>query len=115
MRWSAPKSKAVNSSRAKRMRRRKKRPKPSQIVIVKERHRSQPIRIRSDNMVYLLILVAFALDRLSKWWAAAYLTQHGPLQLHDYIILRLTVNRGMVFGLAQGVGPLMGWLSLLII
>lgn len=66
-------------------------------------------------MVYLLILVAFALDRLSKWWAAGYLSQHGPLQLNDYITLRLTVNRGMVFGLAQGVGPLMGWLSLLII
>ncbi len=66
-------------------------------------------------MTYLLTLVAFALDRLSKRWAADYLLEHGPLQVHDYLILKVTYNRGMVFGLAQGVGPVMGWLSLLII
>lgn len=66
-------------------------------------------------MVYLLTLVAFALDRLSKWWAATYLVEHGPLQLHELLILRVTTNRGMVFGLAQGAGSFMGWVSLVII
>lgn len=66
-------------------------------------------------MVYLLTIVAFALDRLSKWWAANYLFEHGPLQIHDLLILRVTTNRGMVFGLAQGAGSFMGWISLLII
>lgn len=66
-------------------------------------------------MVYLLAVVAFALDRLSKRWAATYLTQHGPLQLHELLTLRTTSNSGMVFGLMQGIGSIMGWISLLII
>ena len=66
-------------------------------------------------MVYLLTIVAFALDRLSKWWVANFLVEHGPLQIHELLILRATTNRGMVFGLAQGAGSLMGWISLLII
>lgn len=66
-------------------------------------------------MVYILTVVAFALDRLSKWWAATYLVENGPLQLHPLLTLRVTFNSGMVFGFAQGIGPLMGWISLLII
>lgn len=66
-------------------------------------------------MVYIFTLIAFALDRLSKWWATTYLIENGPLELHPLLVLQATVNRGMVFGLAQGAGPVMGWLSLLII
>ena len=64
---------------------------------------------------YLLIALAFGADRLSKWWAAAYLADHGPTQLTGWLTLRETYNRGLAFGLLQGVGPLMGWLSILIV
>ena len=66
-------------------------------------------------MVYLLIVVAFAFDRLSKWWAVSYLAQHGPISLFDVLIFRATLNRGMVFGLFQGVGSWVGWLSIIIV
>lgn len=66
-------------------------------------------------MVFLLTIVAFALDRLSKWWAATYLAQQGPVQVHELLTLRAITNRGMAFGWLQGIGPWMGWISILII
>ena len=66
-------------------------------------------------MVYLLIILTFALDRLTKWWAISYLVPHGPISLFDLLTLRATFNRGMVFGLFQGVGAWVGWLSIIII
>lgn len=47
-----------------------------------------------------LIALAFGLDRLSKWWAAAYLVERGPAQLHPLLTLYPTYNRGVAFGLA---------------
>jgi signal peptidase II len=63
----------------------------------------------------LLILLAFGLDRVSKWWAAAYLAERGPIELHPLLSLQPTYNRGIVFGLAQGVGPVVGWLSVVVV
>ncbi len=60
---------------------------------------------------YLIILAAFAADRLSKWWATGYLTDRGPTQVHEWLILYPTYNRGIAFGLLQGIGPAVGWLS----
>lgn len=71
--------------------------------------------MQNNFMVYLLTILAFALDRLSKWWVATYLIPEGPLQLHNLLILRATYNRGMVFGLMQGVGSWVGWISVFVI
>ncbi|HSG19009.1 MAG TPA: signal peptidase II [Anaerolineae bacterium] len=64
---------------------------------------------------FFLIILAFGLDRLSKWWAAAYLAEQGPTQLHPLLILYPIYNRGVAFGLAQGIGPIVGWLSIIIV
>ncbi len=63
-------------------------------------------------MIYLLIPLAFLADRLGKWWAAAYLAEHGPTQFNALFTLVETHNRGIAFGLFQGIGPLVGWLTL---
>jgi signal peptidase II len=60
---------------------------------------------------FFLILLAFGLDRLSKWWAAVYLAEQGPTQLHPLLTLYPVYNRGIAFGMAQGIGPIVGWLS----
>jgi signal peptidase II len=66
-------------------------------------------------MPYFLILIAFLADRLSKRWAAAYLAEHGPTTLNTFFTLRETYNRGLAFGLFQGVGPLVGWLTIAVV
>lgn len=64
---------------------------------------------------YLLILAAFAADRLSKWWAAGYLAEKGTTEVHRLLTLRITYNSGIVFGMLKGIGPLIGWLTIVII
>ncbi|MDX1616166.1 MAG: signal peptidase II [Candidatus Promineifilaceae bacterium] len=64
---------------------------------------------------YVLIALAFAADRLSKWWVAAFLADNGVTRLNAWLTLRETYNRGLAFGLLQGIGPIMGWLSILIV
>ena len=64
---------------------------------------------------YLLILMAFAADRLSKLWAATYLAENGPTQVHSLLTLYPTYNRGIAFGLLQGIGPIIGWISIVIV
>lgn len=63
----------------------------------------------------VMILLAFGLDRVSKWWAAAYLAERGPIELHPLLSLHPTYNRGIAFGLAQGIGPIVGWLSIVVV
>lgn len=60
----------------------------------------------------LLILLAFGADRLTKWWAAAYLAEHGPTTFNAFFTLRETYNRGIAFGMFQGVGLIVGWLTI---
>lgn len=64
---------------------------------------------------YLLIIFAFVADRLSKWWAEGYLAEKGVTKVNDYLSLYPTYNRGIAFGMFQGIGPIVGWLSLLIV
>lgn len=65
--------------------------------------------------VYLLIAAAFLLDRLSKSWAASYLSQNGTTEVNRWLTLRETYNGGVAFGFWQGVGPLVGWLSIAVV
>ncbi|MCB0035949.1 MAG: signal peptidase II [Anaerolineales bacterium] len=62
-----------------------------------------------------VIMLAFMVDRASKWWAADFFATHGPTQLHPYLTITNTYNRGLALGLFQGIAPYMGWLSVLIL
>ncbi|MCB8918726.1 MAG: signal peptidase II [Pseudomonadales bacterium] len=62
----------------------------------------------------LVVALAFLADRLSKWWVAGYLAAQGPVRIGAWLTLRETYNQGLAFGLLQGTGSLMGWLTLLI-
>ncbi|MCA9917015.1 MAG: signal peptidase II [Anaerolineales bacterium] len=64
-------------------------------------------------MIYLAMLLAFLADRATKWWAADYLSGHGPTRINAWLTFRATYNRGISFGLFQGIGPVVGWLTLL--
>ena len=64
-------------------------------------------------MPYLLILLAFLADQLSKRWVSANITQ--PVELNQWLTLRITYNEGIAFGLFQGIGPLVGWFTILIL
>ena len=64
---------------------------------------------------FFMILLAFGLDRLSKWWAATYLAEQGPTEIHPLLTLYPTYNSGIAFGLAQGIGPIVGWLSIIVV
>jgi signal peptidase II len=61
---------------------------------------------------YLVILAAFLADRASKWWMAAYFAENGPLQMTSWLSFHEVYNRGIAFGLLQGIGPLVGWLTI---
>jgi signal peptidase II len=64
---------------------------------------------------YVLILLAFAADRLSKMWAADFATENGVTQINSFLSFHPTYNRGIAFGLLQGIGPAMGWISIVIV
>lgn len=65
---------------------------------------------------YLLLMgVAFALDRLSKWWMVAYLAEHGTTAVNAFLTLRETHNRGMALGLFQGSSSVVGWVTVAVL
>lgn len=64
---------------------------------------------------FAVILTAYGLDRFSKWWAADYFTQNGTTELHPLLTLREAYNRGIAFGMLQGVGPVVGWLTVIVV
>jgi signal peptidase II len=65
---------------------------------------------------YLLLMgIAFALDRLSKWWMVGYLAEHGETAVNAFLTLRETHNRGVALGLFQGSGTLVGWLTVAVL
>ena len=64
---------------------------------------------------FAVVLLAYGLDRLSKWWATAFLTQHGPTELTAWLSMKIAYNRGIAFGLLQGIGPLVGWLTIIVL
>jgi signal peptidase II len=63
-------------------------------------------------LIYLLMFSAFAADRLSKWWAASYLSAGDSIELHPLIRLHPTYNSGIAFGMFEGIGPLVGWITI---
>lgn len=64
---------------------------------------------------YILILFAFAADRLTKWWATAYFSENGPIEVGTFLTLSPTYNQGISFGMFQGIGRAVGWLSIIIV
>lgn len=63
----------------------------------------------------MLIILAFLADRISKWWALTFLAENGPAQITPYFYVRETYNRGIAFGMFQGLGPIVGWLSIAVV
>lgn len=66
-------------------------------------------------LAYLLIILAFLADRLSKRWALSFLERHGAVQVHPLLSIREVYNEGIAMGMFQGVGPIVGWLTILIV
>ena len=64
---------------------------------------------------YILILLAFLADQLSKRWAMAFLDQYGVTRIHPLLTVRETYNEGIAFGMFQGIGPLVGWLTIAVV
>ena len=63
----------------------------------------------------ILIFLVFLADRISKWWAASYLAAHGAAQINALFSIREAYNRGIAFGMFQGIGPLVGWLTIVVV
>ena len=64
---------------------------------------------------YILILLAFLADQLSKRWAMAFLNQYGVTRIHPLLTMREIYNEGIAFGMFQGIGPLVGWLTIVVV
>lgn len=60
---------------------------------------------------YVLIVLIFLADRLSKLWALDYLAEKGTAVINPLLTVMETYNRGIAFGMFQGVGPIIGWLT----
>ncbi|PID87223.1 MAG: signal peptidase II [Chloroflexi bacterium] len=61
---------------------------------------------------FMLIVLVFGADRLSKQWALQFLAENGPTVLNPWLTILEAYNRGVAFGWFQGVGPLVGWLTI---
>lgn len=64
---------------------------------------------------FLVAVGAFAADRIGKMWASNFLSEYGATRINSLLTIRETYNRGLALGLLQGLGPLVGWLSILIL
>ncbi len=64
---------------------------------------------------YLPILLALLADQLSKRWAAVFLNENGATQIHPLLTVRETYNEGIAFGMFQGIGPAVGWLTIAVV
>jgi len=64
---------------------------------------------------YFLIILTFLADRFSKWWATSYLMEHGPTRINGLFSIQETYNRGIAFGMFQGIGPIIGWLTIAVV
>ena len=64
---------------------------------------------------YLLIILAFAADRVTKGWAADNLSFTQPIEVNQFLTFQKTYNRGVAFGMFQGIGPVVGWFSIIIV
>jgi signal peptidase II len=64
---------------------------------------------------FLIIVLAFVADRVTKLWATENLVEFQPVKINEFLTLYPTYNRGVAFGMFQGIGPVIGWLSILIV
>lgn len=64
---------------------------------------------------FLIIILAFGADRVTKWWAAENLVEFRPVEINEFLTLYPTYNRGVAFGMFQGIGQIVGWLSIFIV
>jgi signal peptidase II len=48
-------------------------------------------------------------------WAEWYFADNGPLEIGTYLTLSPTYNQGISFGMFQGIGQIVGWLSIFIV
>ena len=64
---------------------------------------------------FLVVIIAYGLDRFSKWWAADFLARNGAVELNAFFSIKEAYNRGIAFGMLQGIGPLVGWLTILVV
>lgn len=60
---------------------------------------------------YTFIVIIFLADQLSKQWALQFLAENGPTVINPLLTINEAYNRGIAFGLFQGIGPLVGWLT----
>ena len=64
---------------------------------------------------YLVIILAFAADRLTKWWVANSFPVHSDTRVSSFFTVHPTYNSCISFGLLQGIGPTIGWLSIAVV
>lgn len=64
---------------------------------------------------FLIMLAAFLADRLTKLWVADYLAQHGSVTVTNWLTFYLTYNRGVAFGMFQGIGQTVGWITVVVL
>lgn len=64
---------------------------------------------------YVVLVLALVADRLSKLWVADFLAENGVTVVNGFLTLRPVYNQGIAFGMFQGLGPAVGWLSIIIV
>lgn len=67
------------------------------------------------KLPFALILLVFLADRFSKSWALSFLSEHGPTRINSFISIQESYNMGIAFGMAQGIGAQIGWLSVVFV
>ena len=62
-----------------------------------------------------IVPIVVAADQLTKHWALSELTDSGPQHVIWTLQWNLTRNSGMAFSKAQGIGPVIGIVALLVV
>ena len=62
-----------------------------------------------------IVPIVVAVDQLTKHWALSDLTDSGPRHVIWTLQWNLTRNSGMAFSKAQGIGPVIGIVALLVV
>ena len=72
-------------------------------------------RSRAPALTAVIMVVVLVLDQLTKRWAVSELTGRAPRHVIWTLQWNLTRNSGMAFSQAQGIGPLIGIVALLVV
>ena len=71
--------------------------------------------VRIPVLMAVVVPVVFGLDQLTKRWAVSELTGRAPRHVIWTLQWNLTRNSGMAFSQAQGIGPLIGIVAMLVV